>query len=169
MSVTEPETVGRKRPTTRAKRPRSAVTSGRQMFVQGDPNSAWARRFHDLVVRHVGDLGGRDMLSEAQLSLIRRATSIECELERLDAMLSTGAEVDLDSYGRASSHLRRLFETLGIKRLARNVTHDGVEIEPPFSPMRARWAEEAAKATQVPTAPNFNCNAGSVPATGHSK
>jgi hypothetical protein len=167
MSAGEAETVQQKRTPSRAKRPRSAVTSGRAMFVHGDPNSAWSRRYHDLVVRHVGDLGGRDMLSEAQLSLIRRATSIECELERLDAMLSTGESVDLDSYGRASSHLRRLFETLGIKRLARNVTHDGVEIEPPFSPMRARWAEEAAN--QVPTAPNFNCSAGSVPASGHSK
>jgi hypothetical protein len=118
------------------------------MFVQGDPNSAWSRRYHDLVVRHVGDLGGRSALSEAQLSLIRRATSIECELERLDAMLSTSQTVDLDSYGRASSHLRRLFETLGLKRTAHTV--DGVEIEPPFSPMRHRWqAEEAAaKATE---------------------
>jgi hypothetical protein len=109
------------RSSSRAKRPRSAVTSGRKMFVTGDPNSAWSRRYHDLVVRHIGDLGGKDVLSEAQLSLIRRATSIECELERLDALLSTGAEVDLDAYGRASSHLRRIFETLGVKRQARDV------------------------------------------------
>jgi hypothetical protein len=152
MSVGEAETVQHKRTPSRAKRPRSAVTSGRAMFVQGDPNSAWSRRYHDLVVRHVGDLGGRDLLSEAQLSLIRRATSIECELERLDAMLSTGAEVDLDSYGRASSHLRRLFETLGIERKCRDVTLDGVEVEAPFSPMRARWAEtEAAAAAKGAT------------------
>jgi hypothetical protein len=106
----------------RAKRPRSAVTSGRRLFVEGDPNSAWSRRYHDLVVGHCNDLGGRDLLSEAQLSLIRRAAAIECELERLDAMLSTGAEVDLDSYGRAASHLRRLFETLGLERRPRDVT-----------------------------------------------
>jgi hypothetical protein len=121
MSAIEPETVERKRTPSRAKRPRSAVTSGRQLFIEGDPNSAWSRRYHDLVVRHIGDLGGRDMLSEAQLSLIRRAASIECELERLDAMLSTGAEVNLDAYGRAASHLRRLFETLGIERKAKPV------------------------------------------------
>jgi hypothetical protein len=121
MSVTEAEIVRRKRMSSRAKRPRSAVTSGRKLFVEGDLNSAWSRRFHDLVVRHIGDLGGRDVLSEAQLSLIRRAASIECELERLDAMLSTGAEVNLDAYGRAASHLRRLFETLGIERKAKPV------------------------------------------------
>jgi hypothetical protein len=121
MSVTKAEIVQRKRMSSRAKRPRSAVTSGRKLFVEGDPNSAWSRRYHDLVVRHIGDLGGRDVLSEAQLSLIRRAASIECELERLDAMLSTGAEVNLDAYGRAASHLRRLFETLGIERKAKPI------------------------------------------------
>jgi len=105
----------------RAKRPRSAITSGRKLFVEGDPNSAWSRRYHDLVVGHISDLGGRDLLSEAQLSLIRRASAIECELERLDAALSLGEAVDLDSYGRATSHLRRLFETLGLERRPREV------------------------------------------------
>jgi hypothetical protein len=104
------------------RRPRSAVTSGRKLFVEGDPNSAWSRRYHDLVQGHISDLGGRDLLSEAQLSLIRRAAAIECELERLDAMLSTGAEVDLDTYGRAASHLRRLFATVGLERRQKNVT-----------------------------------------------
>jgi hypothetical protein len=33
-----------------------------------------------------------------------------------------GAEVSLSEYGRASSHLRRLFETLGITRKPRDVT-----------------------------------------------
>jgi hypothetical protein len=103
------------------KRPRSAITSGRKLFVQGDPNSAWSRRYYDLCTGHISDLGGRDMLSEAQLSLIRRASAIECELERLDAALSLGEAVDLDSYGRATSHLRRLFETLGLKRQPRTV------------------------------------------------
>jgi hypothetical protein len=156
MSVTEPATVERKRTprrakrsTSRAQRPRSAVTSGRQLFISGDPNSAWSRRYHDLVVGHCNDIGpGPDLLSEAQLSLIRRAASIECELERLDAMLSAGAEVNLDAYGRAASHLRRLFEVLGLERKARDVTVDGVEIEV-FSPMRQRWAEEAQRAAKA--------------------
>src|SRR5262249_4794847 len=111
-----------RRAPSRAKRPRSAVTSGRQLFVNGDANSAWSRRFHDLVVGHVADLGGADLLSEAQFSLIRRAAAIECELERLDARLSLGDPVDMDSYSRVAGHLRRMFETLGLKRVARDVT-----------------------------------------------
>lgn len=98
------------------------MTSGRALFISGDPNSAWSRRFHDLVVGHVSDLGGADLLSEAQFSLIRRAAAIECELERLDARLSQGEEVNLDAYGRAASHLRRLFETIGIERRPRDIT-----------------------------------------------
>jgi hypothetical protein len=61
-------------------------------------------------------------LSEAQFSLIRRAAAIECELERLDAMLSRGDAVDMDSYARVAGHLRRLFETLGLERKPRNVS-----------------------------------------------
>lgn len=112
----------RRRAPSRAMRPRSAVTSGRQLFIEGNPNSAWSRRFHDLVLGHVSDLGGADLLSEAQFSLIRRAAAIECELERLDARLSAGEPVDLDSYGRCAGHLRRLFETIGVERVARDVT-----------------------------------------------
>jgi hypothetical protein len=122
MSAIEAQVNDGERARARGKRPRSAVTSGRKLFVEGDPNSAWSRRYHDLVVGHVGDLGGRDMLSEAQLSLVKRASAIECELERLDAALSLGEAVDLDSYGRATSHLRRLFETLGLKRQPRDVS-----------------------------------------------
>jgi hypothetical protein len=118
----------RQRTPSRAKRPRSAVTSGRKLFVEGDPNSAWSRRFHDLVLGHVSDLGGADLLSEAQFSLIRRAAAIECELERLDARLSIGEPVDLDSYGRCAGHLRRLFETIGVQRVARDVTPTWGEI-----------------------------------------
>jgi hypothetical protein len=113
----------RKRAPSRAIRPRSAITSGRALFVDGNPNSAWSRRFHDLLVAHIGDVSpqGADALSAAQLGLIRRAAAIECELERLDSMLSQGEEIDLDSYARVAGHLRRLWETLGLERRAKQV------------------------------------------------
>jgi hypothetical protein len=112
----------RRRAPSRAKRPRSAVMSGRQLFVNGDAKSAWSRRFHDLILGHTADLGGADLLSEAQFSLIRRAAAIECELERLDARLSRDEPVDMDAYARVAGHLRRLFETLGLERRPRDVT-----------------------------------------------
>jgi hypothetical protein len=119
MSVGEAGAVPHKRTPSRAKRPRSAVTSGRQMFVQGDPNSAWARRFHDLVQGHISDLGGRSIVSEARFALCKRAAGLECELEQMEGRLSLGEEINLDSYGRAASHLRRILETLGFERKAR--------------------------------------------------
>jgi hypothetical protein len=103
-------------------RQRSAVTNGRRMFVEGDGNSAWSRRFRDLVAQHAADLGGPDRLSEAQQSLIRRVSTIEVELEQREGELSRGMAVDLDGYSRAAGHLRRLLETLGIERRAKDVT-----------------------------------------------
>jgi hypothetical protein len=126
MSMSEAEANIVEREQARPKRrPRSAVTSGRKLFVAGNPNSAWSRRYYDLCSHHIQDIScgrGRDALTEAQLSLIRRAAAIECELERLDARLSVGEEVNLNEYGRATSHLRRLFEVLGLRRLALDVT-----------------------------------------------
>ena len=125
MSVSEAEIDPLEPGSARLKRrPRSAITSGRQLFVGGDPNSAWSRRYYDLCSHHINDISrglGRNVLSEAQLSLIRRAASIECELERLDALLSLGEAVNLNEYGRATSHLRRLFEVLGVERKPRDL------------------------------------------------
>jgi hypothetical protein len=134
------------RPPSRTKRPRSAVTSGRKVFVTGNSNSAWARRFYDLVAGHVSDLGGRSVLSGAQLALCKRAAGLECELEQMEGRMSLSEEINLDSYGRAASHLRRILETLGLERKARDVTADGVELEVFSSPMRSRWAEAEAAA-----------------------
>jgi hypothetical protein len=144
--MTESELTQRGR--ARARRPRSAVTSGRQLFIGGDPNSAWSRRFHDLIVGHIADLGGADLLSEAQSSLIRRCAALEVELERLDAALSRGEAVSLDEYGRAASHLRRIFETLGIKREQRDVTPTLEQY------IATKAAEKAAERASVTEAPN---------------
>jgi hypothetical protein len=113
-----------RRAPTRAIRPRSAVTSGRQLFHDGNSKSAWSRRFHDLILGHIADLGGADLLSEAQFSLIRRAAAIETELERLDARLSRDEPVDMDAYSRCAGHLRRLFETIGLERRPKDITPD---------------------------------------------
>jgi hypothetical protein len=66
------------------------------MFVAlGDGRTAWAKRWNDLVLTHANDLGGFDMLSEAQLSICRRAAAIECELESMEGKMSTGQLIGL--------------------------------------------------------------------------
>jgi hypothetical protein len=110
---------------TRSKRrPRSAVTSGRVLLAEGNPNSAWSRRYADLIAGHVADCGGRDVMSEGELSLARRASALEVEIEVLEARLSRGEPVNLDEFGRAASHLRRILESLatGLARRPKNIT-----------------------------------------------
>lgn len=103
---------------------RSAVTNGTRLFVEGDAMSPWARRWRDLVALHAQDMGGADALSEAQISLIKRVATIELELEQMDGKLSMGEKVDLDAYSRAAGHLRRIFDSLGIKRTSKTITPD---------------------------------------------
>src|SRR5262249_23239828 len=68
-----------------------------------DPNSAWSRRYRDLVVRHISDLGGRDMLSEAQLSLVRRAAALACELEQMSVPLNVDLPTTMSVFDTAST------------------------------------------------------------------
>jgi hypothetical protein len=147
MGVSEAETNPLERGAARPKRrPRSAVTSGRKLFVEGNPNSAWSRRYFDLCSHHIQDISrglGQGVLSEAQLSLIKRASSIECELERLDSCLSRGEPVNLSEYGRAASHLRRIFEVLGVERKPRDVRDITPLSQATWSPMQEITAEGA--------------------------
>jgi hypothetical protein len=112
--IAKAQAVTRRMPPNKGQR--SKVTNGKSMFVNGDGNSAWTRRFKDLVENHADDIGGYELLSEAQVSLIRRCATLEIELEDMEGQLSKGEEVDLDLYGRIAGHLRRYLETLGIKR-----------------------------------------------------
>jgi hypothetical protein len=84
----------------------SGVTRGRRMFVElGDARSAWARRWADLIVAHVCDLGGPEMISEAQLSICRRASALEVELEAMEGRMSSGQPMDIELYGRLAHSL----------------------------------------------------------------
>lgn len=100
---------------------RSRVTNGRELFVEADGRTAWGRRLRDLIEAHASDLGGVGGLSEAQRSLIRRASTIELRLEQLEGDLAQGKCADLTAYATAAGHLRRILETLGIERKMRTV------------------------------------------------
>jgi hypothetical protein len=134
------------------RRKSSAVSSGRRMFVHGDSSSAWSRRYRDIVAGHLSDLGGPAALSEAEISLVKRVSTLEIECEQAEGKLSMGEEVDLDLFQRMTNSLRRTLETLGLERKCRDVTVDGVEIEP-WSPMRERLRAEVAEAAKEDLAP----------------
>jgi hypothetical protein len=104
----------------------SAVTNGSRLLEAGDNRGPWARRMRDVIELHISDLGGLENASEAERSIIRRAATLTIELERLEAKFSTlpngPRDSDLDMYQRCSNSLRRLLETIGIKRVPRDVT-----------------------------------------------
>jgi hypothetical protein len=70
-------------------------------------------------------LGGVDMTSAAERSLVRRAAIMTVELERMESRFAEAEDQApikrLDAYIRASGNLRRILETLGIRR-AKDIT-----------------------------------------------
>ena len=84
-----------------------------------DGRTVWARRWRDLVLLHASDLGGMELLSAAQVSVCKRAATLETMLEKWEGEMSTGRPVDADAYGRATARLCRLFTLVGIRRVAR--------------------------------------------------
>ncbi len=106
---------------------RSRVTNGRSMFVERgtDERSPVARRLRDLVRLHTLDISpqGAEHLSAAQAQLIRRISMIEVQAELMEARMVDGdKEVDVESFARISSHLRRMYESLGLRKTARDTT-----------------------------------------------
>lgn len=105
---------------------RSRVTNKMGLIPLVDGRSSVARRWHDLIYLHTSDLGGEDNLSQAELSIVRRAATLTVELEHLEqkfALSGDGAtESQLKTYQMTVNTLRRTLEALGLKRRARDVT-----------------------------------------------
>jgi hypothetical protein len=105
---------------------RARETNGK-LLPSVDGRSVWARRLRDLIEMHLSDLGGEDRVSEAEKSIVRRASTLEVELERLEAKFAQAGEAsreDLDMYSRVAGNLRRLLEAIGLGRRAVDVTPD---------------------------------------------
>src|SRR5262249_17994781 len=90
-------------------RARSIVSNGRRLFVEADGRGPWGRRFRDVLAEIVSDLGGPDLLSEAQRQLARRAATISIACEKLEGEAAAGAVIDLELYGRLTDRLGRAF------------------------------------------------------------
>jgi hypothetical protein len=104
---------------------RSKVSNGSSILPGVDGRSTWVRRLRDLIVLHVNDLGGDGMVSEAERSIVRRAATLTVELERLELTFALAGEAkpeQIDLYQRTANSLRRLHESLGLKRRPRDLT-----------------------------------------------
>ena len=104
---------------------KSAQANGTVLIPGVDGRSGWVRRAKELIAEHTQDLGGIDNISAAEKSIIRRASTISVELERLEKKFALAGEVnadDLDLYARVAANLRRLLEAVGLQRRPRDVT-----------------------------------------------
>jgi hypothetical protein len=106
---------------------RSRVTNGALFGATiRDGRSGWSRRLGDLLSLHIADLGGQDVVSNAERSLIRRIATISVELEWIEQSFKSSRKgpttEQLDLYLRGSNNLRRLLEAIGLERRARDVT-----------------------------------------------
>ena len=105
-------------------RQRSRIANGSALLPGIDNRSAWVRRCKEVIAAHLSDLGGLDNTSTAEQSIVRRASTLTVELERLEAKFAQAGEAsdgDLDLYSRVGGNLRRLLETVGLQRRAKTV------------------------------------------------
>jgi hypothetical protein len=101
---------------------RSRITNGSALLPGVDGRSPWVRRCKDVIAAHLSDVPDA---SAAERSIIRRASVLTTELERMEVQFATadGANNDdLDLYARVAGNLRRLLEAVGLKRQARDVS-----------------------------------------------
>jgi hypothetical protein len=112
-------------PSVTVRKGRSKVTNGRVLIAGVDQRSPWVRRCKDIIAAHVADLGGVENCSAAEHSLVRRASILTVELERMETMFAAAGEaspVDLEIYQRCANSLRRLLEAIGLQRRPRDLT-----------------------------------------------
>jgi hypothetical protein len=97
---------------------RSAITNGRYLFADIDHRTKAMRRLRDLLRAYEQDLGGRDILSQGQLALVRRGSMLCLQLELMEASWSANgvqaSRDQLECYQRVTNSMRRVIESLGL-------------------------------------------------------
>jgi hypothetical protein len=123
----------------------SCVTNGTRLLLPDNPR-AYLRRYSDLLNAYVADAGGWDGVSNSEMALIRRISTLVVECERREATFSRGGGFDdtsLSVFQTTVNSLRRCLETLCSGSLKRQVSKD---ITPLRDILKQIEAEEAAAA-----------------------
>ena len=117
---------------------KSRITNGSALLPGVDGRSPWVRRCKDVIASHLSDTPDA---SAAERSIIRRASVLTVELERMERQFALAGEADaddLDAYQRCANSLRRLLEAVGLQRRPRDVgpslgdvLRQGIEGAPP--------------------------------------
>ena len=87
-----------------------------------DGRTAAAKRARELIEAIETDLGGGDCLTEGSRQLVQRAAVLGTYIESCEARWLAGEAVELADYLAAINSQRRVLATLGLQRVARDVT-----------------------------------------------
>ena len=101
---------------------KSRVANGTAVVSGVDQRSAWVRRLKEHLFEHLSDVPDA---SAAERSIIRRASVLTVELERMETAFALAGEADpetLDLYARIAGNLRRLLEAVGLQRRAKDIS-----------------------------------------------
>jgi hypothetical protein len=98
------------------------VANGSGLLSKVDGRTLWVRRFKEILADHLSDIPEATV---GERSIIRRASTLEVELEKMEvafASTNSATPADIDLYARCAANLRRLLESVGLKRRSKDVT-----------------------------------------------
>jgi hypothetical protein len=87
-----------------------------------DRRTSAARRAHELIASIQTDLGGLDRLATGEQQLVQRVAMIGTMAEDLEAKWLMGEAIDPTTLCTLANSQRRLFESLGLRRVPTDVT-----------------------------------------------
>jgi hypothetical protein len=114
------------------------------------------QRVRALMAAIENDLGGRDHLTLGQRQLVQRAAVLGAVIEDSEARWAAGAPFEVSNYLAAINAQRRVLATLGLQRVARDVTDletyvTSREPRPPVAPMPAKCFRRIRRILSLPT------------------
>jgi hypothetical protein len=80
------------------------------------------KRYESIRGAVLADMGGESNTTEVQRQLISKFATLALQLEVMESSAIEGNPIDLDLFGRNVGHLRRIAETLSLRRVMFDVT-----------------------------------------------
>ena len=105
----------------RALRPRPLAALDKRTLALDRRRSEFLR-YEALRSAIVADLGGQEAVTTAEAQIADKAAFIAMQLELMQAVALADQEIDLALFGALSDRMRRLLESVGLKRRSRDIT-----------------------------------------------
>ena len=114
-SAAAPRQSGTRSSPARPKKGKSRATNVLHILPDVDGNSSEGRRFADVVLSLVAELGGEASLPDHVKMQIRQLGAFTIQTERMQAAIVRGEPVDMRELVRITNTLNWMLKTLGLK------------------------------------------------------